>query len=184
MFLLSLFLIKKKSVVQFYHLVTVSLLAPTKPSRKYVSFRDTRDHRKIDMDAKSRLWEWTRKLNYDDPEECVIKNELWAMFESFCPLIKVKISSRDPPYMSPLLSTFAMSETRLHATVVRKKLVWQERINSLICMNQVRAEKDQMKKHAKGSKGWWDIANRITRRKAQGIPIRSVFFSDDINSYF
>ena len=52
----------------------------------------------MDMNTRFRLWYCTRKLNFDDPEECVkaLINELRAMFESCLPLIKVKISSRDP----------------------------------------------------------------------------------------
>ena len=95
-----------KGLVRSDHLVvTVLPLAPAKPRRKYVSFRDTRDHQKIDMDTKLGLWDWTTKLNFDNPQECVkaLMNELWAMFESCFPLIKLKISSRDPPYMSPLV---------------------------------------------------------------------------------
>ena len=45
------------------------------------------------------------------------------------------------------------------------------------------AVKDQ-KKHSRGSRGWWDTANRITRRKTQGIPVSSVLCPDDINNYF
>ena len=59
-----------------------------------------------------------------------------------------------------------------------------EKINSLIRMNQVMAVNSENKKHSKGSKGWWDTANRITGRKTQGIPISSVLYPEDINVYF
>ena len=38
-----------------HHVVTVSPLIPTKPQRKYVSFRDTRDHHKVNMESKLTL---------------------------------------------------------------------------------------------------------------------------------
>ena len=85
-----------------------------------MSFRDTRDHHKIHMDTKLGLWDWTNKLNFDDPEECVkvLENELWVMFESCFPLIKVKISSRDPPYMSPLVKHLCNIRNKTDCTVL------------------------------------------------------------------
>ena len=60
----------------------------------------------------------------------------------------------------------------------------QERINSLISMNQLRAVKDQKKNHAKGYKWWRGTAIRITRRKTQGIPVSLMLCPDVINTYF
>ena len=51
-------------------------------------------------------------------------------------------------------------------------------------MNQVNAINNQNKKYSRGSKGWWDTANRITGRKNQGIPIRAVICPEDMNTYF
>ena len=48
-------------------------------------------------------------------------------------------------------------------------------------MNQVMAVNSENRKHSKGSKGWWDTANRITRRKTQGNPVSSVLSPEDIN---
>jgi len=39
-------------------------------------------------------------------------------------------------------------------------------------------------KHNRGSKGWWDTANRITGRKIQGTLVSSVIPPDVINTYF
>lgn len=70
-----------------------------------MGFRDTRGHNKIAVNTKLGLWDWTRKRNFDDSEECVevLNNELREMFKSCFPLIKVKILYRDPPYMSTLV---------------------------------------------------------------------------------
>ena len=51
-------------------------------------------------------------------------------------------------------------------------------------MNQLRAVKDEKMKKTKGFKVWYDIANRITRRKTQSIPVSSVLCPDDVNTYF
>ena len=48
-----------KGLVRSDHLViTVSPLIPAKPQRKYVSFRDTRDHHKINMESKLKAFDW------------------------------------------------------------------------------------------------------------------------------
>ena len=52
-------------------LVIVLSLVPSKPRRKFVSSRDTRDLYKIVMDVKLELCDWSDILGLDDPEECV-----------------------------------------------------------------------------------------------------------------
>lgn len=48
-----------KGLVRSDHLViTVLPLIPAKPQRKYVSFRDTRDHHKINMESKLKAFDW------------------------------------------------------------------------------------------------------------------------------
>ncbi|EDO37962.1 predicted protein [Nematostella vectensis] len=55
------------------NIITVPPLAPVKPSRKYVSLRDTRDHRKVAMDSKLEIskLKWAKDFNFENPEECV-----------------------------------------------------------------------------------------------------------------
>ena len=60
----------------------------------------------------------------------------------------------------------------------------QEKINDLIRKNQINAVRNENKKHYRGSKGWWDMANRITGRKTQGTLVSKVINPDDINAYF
>ena len=65
------FLCKKgtvhKGLVRSNHLVViVPPLAPGRPSKKFVSFRDTRDPRKIAMDVKLELCDWSDILGLDD----------------------------------------------------------------------------------------------------------------------
>ena len=48
----------------------------------------------------------------------------------------------------------------------------------------MKAVNNESKEHARGSKGWWDIANTITDRKTQGISVSTVIRPDVINTYF
>ena len=51
-------------------------------------------------------------------------------------------------------------------------------------MNQVSTINNENKNYSRGSKGWWDTANRITGRKNQGIPISTIICPEVINMYF
>ena len=70
--------------------------------RKIAYARDTREHRKIQMDFKLAECDWTQILVHNDVNDMV--NELTdinltLMYSECFPLIKVKTSSRDPPFM-------------------------------------------------------------------------------------
>ena len=147
------------------HLViTVSPLIPAKPQRKYVSFRDTRDHHKINMESKLKAFDWRSEESVQ-----LLNWRLYAMFHESFPLIHVKVSSRDPPYMSPLVKHLCNIRNRTaHRGSHMENLILQEKINTLIRMNQVNAVNKEREKHSRGSRGWWETANRITGRKSQG----------------
>ena len=51
-------------------------------------------------------------------------------------------------------------------------------------MNQVNAVNNERIKYNRGSKGWWDTANRITGRKTQRTLVSSMISPDVINTYF
>jgi len=136
-----------------------------KPQRKYVSFRDTRDHRKIAMETKLRAFDWNSIKNLDNPEESakLLNTSLWSMFNERFPLVRVRVSSRDPPYMSPLVKHLCKIRNKTgHLGNQAENIIRQEKINALIRMNQVNAVNSERLKHNRGSKGWWDTANRIT----------------------
>ena len=77
-----------------------------KPVRRTVYFRDVREHHKIKMDKELQHMDWRNTLSSDDPSEYVItmNNKLWSTFDKCFPAMKkIRMSSRDPPYMSPLV---------------------------------------------------------------------------------
>ena len=49
-----------------------------------------------------------------------------------------------------------------------ENIIRQEKINTVIRVKQVNAVNYERIKYNRGSKGWWDTANRITGRKTQG----------------
>jgi hypothetical protein len=123
----------------------------------------------------------------DDPCESVrlLNESLSRMFNECFPLIKIKVSSRDPPFMSPLvkhLCKIRNNNTRHHRQADNVAL--QERINNLIRENQIRAVNNDNNSKKAGSRDWWNTVNRITGRKNQSIPVSSLIDPDIINSHF
>ena len=105
--------------------VMVSANQPAKPERRYVSFRDVRQHRKVDLQHKLEAFDWslidscanldeaTKLKAFDwslidscanlDEATNLLGDSLKRMHDESCPLIKIKVSSRDPPYMTPII---------------------------------------------------------------------------------
>ena len=72
--------------------VVVTPQPPAKPERKLVYFRDVRYHRKIKMENKLVVYDWSRiyDANIDDVDEGVelLNETLCNMFNEYFPLIK------------------------------------------------------------------------------------------------
>ncbi|PFX32709.1 hypothetical protein AWC38_SpisGene2368 [Stylophora pistillata] len=177
-----------KGLVRSDHFaIIVHPSTPAKPSRKKVSFRDTREHCKIAMNLRLEEYDWSVLSSLADLDESVelLSQKLWEMYDDSLPLITVKLSSRDPPYMSPLvkhLCKIRNENARTDSDVMRATR--QEKINDLIRKNQINAVRNENRKHHSGFKGWWDMANKITGRKTQGTLVSKVINPDDINAYF
>lgn len=72
-----------------------------------------------------------------------LPNTLWTMFYECFPLISVRTSSRDPPFISPLVKHLLKFRNRLQK---RSKLLFvglENRINHLIGENQRQAVKQE-----------------------------------------
>ena len=107
------------------------------------------------------------------------------MYNECFPLIKVKTSSRDPPFMSPLikhLCNLKNKSMKRHGFLIHTTL--HERKNNLIRENQVREVRNEAFKHRNRSKGCWDTVNKITGGKLNNQMISSIIELDTINSYF
>ena len=90
-------------LVQSDHLaVMVTPRVVAKPDRSFVYFRYVREHRKIRMEHKLAACDWNNVLSCDDITEAthLLDNTLTGIFNECFPLIKVKVSSRDPLYVA------------------------------------------------------------------------------------
>ena len=132
-------------------------------------------------------FDWERFTISDDPSENVrrLSETILLMFNECFPIIKVRISSRDPPYMSPLvehLCKIRNKKSRSHRQ--SENPVLQERINELIRAEQIRAVNERRSSYHTSSKRWWDTVNMITGRQARNAPVSSTIDPKTINLYF
>ena len=101
-------------------------------------FRYVREHRKIEMEKRLKEYNWTSVNNTRDASEAVsiLTDAIGGMYNDCFPLIKVKVSSRDPPYMTPLVKHLCKMRNRQIRMGISPEL--QEKINILIRENQIR----------------------------------------------
>ena len=123
-------------LVRSDHLVVmVSPRQAIKPERKDVYFRDVRAHRKFNMMRKLETCDWSHIYNCNNVNEAVtlLNGTITNMFNDCFPLIKVKMSTRDPPYTSPLFKHLCKISNRKIRKRVNNDL--QKRIDKLIREN-------------------------------------------------
>ena len=94
----------------------------------------------------------------------LLNDTITNMFNDCFSLIKVKMSTHDPPYMSPLVKHLCKIRNRNIRKGVNNDL--QKRIE-LIRENLVRSVDDENRKNSFSSRKWWDTVNRITGRKSK-----------------
>ena len=148
-----------KSLVRSDHLaVLLKPVIKVKATRKTVEFRDLREHNKLKMLRKMDDFQWDTITNGTTcPNEMInnFYNKIWPIFDECFPVIKTRVSSRDPPFLSPIVK---------HLLKLRKNAVnkrdnecshrLQEKINKLIRVNQLKAVKQENKIRDRGSKRW------------------------------
>ena len=130
--------------------------------------------------------DWSNILSLDDPSESVItlNNKLWPTFDKCFPMKKICLSSRDPPYMSPLVKYVLKMRHKLNnIQSQQEKVTLQEKINKLIRGNQIAAVKEENNRHKNGYKHWWNTSNKLTGR-GQNTPVTNIISPDEINLYF
>jgi hypothetical protein len=156
-----------------------------KAERKDMFFRDVREHHKIEMEKSLKEYNWTSVNNTRDASEAVsiLTDAIGGMYNDCFPLAKVKVSSRDPPYMTPLVKHFCkMRNRQIRMGISRER---QEKINILIRENQIRAVKAENRKFIKrGSKECWRTVIKITGRSINVDRVSSVIDPGKMNEYF
>ena len=113
-----------------------------------------------------------------------LSNTLCTMFNECLLLISVRISSRDPPFISPLVKHLLKFRKRLQKRSKPLPIGLEDRINHVIRENQRQAVMRDSYMSGSGSRAWWSTVNIIIGRDTQPQSISSVIHPDTINEYF
>ena len=155
-----------------------------KAERTNSFFRDVRDHRKQRMFTDLDSVDWNKIMNEESSSNEMVTqfyDILWPKFETCFPLIKVRSSSRDPPFMSPLIKHLLKKRRQAMRTGDEETNTrLRNQVNRLIHSNLVNAVKNEKD----GSKKWWSKVNSMTGRKGNNLPVSSVIEPSVINTYF
>ena len=109
---------------------------------------------------------------------------IWPKFEKSL-IIKVRTSTRDPPFISPLVKHLLKQRKRAIKARDSEANTWiQTKINKLIRRNQLNAVRNENRKYKSGTKDWWSNINKITGRNDNKIPVTSFIDPNEINSFF
>ena len=112
---------------------------------------------------------------------------IYPLFEKCFPHIKVMFSTREHPFMSPLVKHLLnrrKKATKKHALELSNRL--QEKINSLIRENRMRTVRQESNNHKTGSKKWWKTVNSIqfTHHKKKIVLKRNYLCRTRIYEYY
>ena len=79
----------------------------------------------------------------------LLNDKISSIFNECFPLIKVKVSTRDPPYMSPLIKHLC-NKRNIQIKIGLNPDI-QGRINKLIRLNQIRSVNDENRRYNRGN---------------------------------
>ena len=122
-------------------------------------FRDVRQQRKLNMWKELKDIDWNKIDKEEQSLNEVVEKfyiTVWPKFEKRFPMIKVRMSTRDPPFISPLVKHLLKQRKRpIKARDSEVNTRIQTQINKLIRRNQLNAVRSENRKYKSGTKDWW-----------------------------
>ena len=136
------------------------------------------------MEKKLAEYDWSTIANAQDVDTaaCKLSDSILSLVNECFPQIEVRISSCDPPFMSPLVKHLCNLRNKRIKMGINPDL--QNQINKLIHEHQIRAVRQENNKHKQGSRGWWKTVDRMTGIKTKTTNISSTIDPKSINTYF
>ena len=148
--------------------VIVPAGAKLKPMRYKFTIHDYREHRKIAFHAKLLEQSWDVIFDSEDVESAsrYLQSTLRDVMNENFPAKTVGISTRDPPWMTPLAKSLlkkkAMAKCR---SPDGHPINLKERINAIVTKNRKSLACGKM-----GSKAWWKKVDALSKRKERSNP--------------
>ena len=152
-----------------------------KPVRSKVYVRDCREHRKQALYRALAAEEWTDVKTADNINTAVdlLEHKIRTAIDKCLPRRSTRMSSRDPPWMTPLLRTMLRVKSRISPNNVERLKLINCRIAEVICQNR-RSSTAVM-----GSQEWWKNVDLTSQRRNQSNHLTLGRDSlDCLNDYF
>ena len=132
-----------------------------KPLRRKVQFRDCREHRKSALYKALLIENWDSVLESENVETAVNILERKILFNmgKCMPIRHVSLSTRDPPWMTPLVKYMLRCKSRIPASRADRHRELSKRISEVISENR------RLLIDAKiGSREWWKNIDTLSQR--------------------
>ena len=133
-----------------------------KPLKYKYTMHDYREHRRIDFHSKRLELDRDDVYKSDDVNTALssLQHTLKRVMDECFPSKTVRMSSRDPPWMTPLAKTLLKKKAKLQTSKRGGCLVnLPERINTVITENRKALSDGRI-----GSKAWWKKVDRLSKR--------------------
>ena len=149
-----------------------------KPVHRKVLVRDCREHRKHSFYTALATLDWSDVFNAVDINKAVdvLEEKILAVMDKCLPQKSVRISSRDPVWMSPLAKCMLRTKSRIKWNNKERLSLFNKRISEVITENK-------RKPAVIGSGDWWKGVDALSqRRRSSSINLDNSLVR--LNDYF
>ena len=151
------------------------------PIRRKVYVRDQRAHRKRDLYIALAKENWDDMIQETDVDEVVgrLENTILGHLDSCMPLKAVRMSSRDPGWMTPLVRSMIRAKSRISLSNQDRLKVMNKRISEVIFRNR----RDFIA--SIGTRDWWKKVDKTSQRRKPVISLSLGHYElNALNDYF
>ena len=153
-----------------------------KPIRRKVQIRDCRKHRKEDFYKALAGETWHAVLNANDVDQAVsnLETVIRTHMNKCMPLRTVRISSRDPEWITPLLKSLLRTKSRISPNNLERNNEINKRISEIIRQNRKKLFQASI-----GTNEWWRNIDNVSQRRKRSVNSNlDKQFLRSLNEYF
>ena len=151
-----------------------------KPVRRKIQIRDTRKHRKEALYLALNVEDWSEVLSGNNAD-CVVNNmqkKIRTLMDKCVPLKSVRLSSRDPVWMTHLVKSMLRAKSRISCNSVERHKVINSRISEVISANR------KNPRLVIGSREWWNNVDLVSQRRNSTYVSLDSDSLNDLNDFF
>ena len=151
-----------------------------KPTRRKVLVRDCREQRKRALYLSLAAEDWGEVITAEDINVAVgiMEDKIRTLMDKCMPLKSVRMSSRDPVWMSPLVRSMLRAKSRISDNNVERLKLINSRISEVI------KENSRYSVAVMGSREWWKKVDSTSQRRNSTLVNLDNNSLDRLNGYF